>query len=100
MFCYHYKKSFLIEVINKESNITARCEGSFLSGITPEYRYTLHCDLSGTILSCYINGEEKDILKSSSLAKDFNISDKKLPFNKENNFKVNQKQRVKNGNIN
>jgi len=61
-FNEHYKdytQYAYIEVTNKDTNTTASCDGSFLSGITPEYKYSLRCDISGDMLSCYIESEKE-----------------------------------------
>jgi len=63
-FNEHYKEFTeysYIEVSNKELNTIASCDGSFLSGITSEYKYSLKLDLSGDMLSCYIKSEDKSI---------------------------------------
>jgi len=95
----NYTQYSYLEIKNKESNTIANCDGSFLSGITSEYRYNLQCDLYGEMLSCHIEEEEEDIyLKDNPFSKDLKINDKNLSFIKERNLKINQTQGAINGN--
>ncbi len=89
-FNEHYKdytQYSYIEVINKDTNITATCDGSFLSGITPEYKYSLRCDLSADMLSCYIEGEEQMLNILNLIDKNMDIKLDKSQINKLNQRK-------------
>jgi len=90
----HYKNYIeytYIEVTNKEFNTTISCDGSFLSGVDPDYKYFLKLDISGDMLSCYIDGEEENnYSKDNKLLRDLNISNKILPTIKE---KINYKEK-------
>ncbi len=99
-----YTQYSYLEVTNKETNITATCDGSFLGAIEPQYRYFITLKLYDEVLSCYMNSEEDINEKGYQVPKDFNISNKTLPPMKERTvddfFKTNQTKGKTNGNIN
>ena len=93
-FNEHYKdytQYSYIEVTNKESNTIASCDGSFLSGITSEYRYNLQCDLYGDMLSCYVESEKE----MPDVTKKVNISIDTMKLDK---FQVNNLNKIKGNN--
>ena len=107
-FNEHYKEytqySF-IEVTHKQTNTVARCDGSFLGGILPNYRYFITLELSGDTLLCYINSQEEDNYENENrFTKELNISNTKLPPIKEGTpnglFQKNQLQGKIDGNSN
>lgn len=79
-FYKEYSYHSYLEITNKESNTTARCDGSFLGAISPEYRYRITLNVYGEVLSCYMNSQEENTDKNENkFTKEFNIINTKLP---------------------
>lgn len=55
-----YLNSVYIQVINKDLDIKASCDGSFLSGVNSNYSYDIGVDISGDSLFCYIISEKEN----------------------------------------
>jgi len=54
-----FSQDLYLEVTNNENNTTTKCDGSFLNGVTSEYRYNIQLDIMGDLLSCYIVSQNK-----------------------------------------
>ncbi len=54
-----YLDNIYIKVTNSETKVTAKCDGTFLSGVSSEYTYNIGLDISGELLSCYVVNEKR-----------------------------------------
>jgi len=84
-----YLSSVYIQVTNKQLDIKAKCDGTFLSGASSDYSYDIGIDIYGDSLSCYIVSEKErpnieEILSKNKIGSLENIKDSiKLDINKE-----------------